>query len=440
MATSEEYSRHMQEAQHLLMEGEAREAFRTFRLVLRYPGMVSDEAELVEALELFAGIAREMGGDALAEVARAAAEAPDDVGELYRLGYELIEYGLPGLAATVLARAHLLAPDDEAVLTELSVALEEEMLFAEACRMLRGSPALLEQSFLCRYLLAFNAVMSGDLATARELAPDLAQTHGDDETQRFMAARIEEMLGRADAIAGASALDGRDLRGWHFVVNGGLLLHLSPFGFDEGMNGRYAYVHDSEARCLEGIRRLRAVLEQQGVTVSRVFALPDAKSAVLAEALAREVGCAVVPWPEEGTDEPGVIVAYDLGGLDGPVLATVREHRPGQVLWAHAQNWTDNYPVAADVVTFLYQDNVSPWEVGLRVTEDKGVIEDDADETETAGTIELATRLLGAALEPEALDDLPALLKLAKAAGAWQATGNRGKQWAGSPVPSSRFW
>ncbi len=436
-----------QEARLLLLEGEPREAFRTFRPVLSYPGMVSEAPDLAEALHLLAQISQEMAGEEFAQLIHVVAKHLDDPQALYSLGYELIEYELHDLAATVLARAHALVPDEEQVLTEFVAALENDLFYAEAARVLRESPRILERSFLCRYLLAFNSIMIGNLETARTLAPDLQRSHNDDETRRFMAERIAAMLRRADALAGICPLDSRDLRGWHYVLMDAFLLHLSPYGFDEGMNGRYAYVHDSEALCLEGIRCVKAVLEAVTIAVPRVFLLPERKSAILAHALALEFGCPLVPWPEQGSIEPGLIAAYDLDDLDGPVLATLLEHRPGQVLWSHASCWTRTHPFAADLTTYLYQANVPAWEGGLIVKDAKEVVEDERDESQTEPPEVLAARLLKAQLEPEALDDLPALLALARAAaaqgdaaqGALWSAGNRNKQWAGSPVPGSRF-
>src|SRR5436309_3575045 len=62
--------------------------------------------------------------------------------------------------------------------------------------------------------------------------------------------KVRAMLVRA---AAARVHDGglgpQDLRGWHFALTGGLLINISPWGFDAGMNGRWAMVGDSYASC-----------------------------------------------------------------------------------------------------------------------------------------------------------------------------------------------
>ena len=57
------------------------------------------------------------------------------------------------------------------------------------------------------------------------------------------------------------------------------------------------------------------------------------------------------PWSESRAAEPGLIVVYNLAALDGDLLKSLREHRPGQILWAHASCWTSEPPFAADRIS-----------------------------------------------------------------------------------------
>jgi hypothetical protein len=62
--------------------------------------LLTDREEWQEAFGLFARISEVIAGEALAGIVRQAVDEPDDVQALYNLGYELIEQGLPGIAAT----------------------------------------------------------------------------------------------------------------------------------------------------------------------------------------------------------------------------------------------------------------------------------------------------------------------------------------------------
>src|SRR5262249_51840811 len=262
----------------------------------------------------------------------------------------------------------------------------------------------------------------------------------------YVARRIEGMLARADAVRTATALDGNDLRGWHFVITGALLLHLSPFGFDEAMRGRYAYTQDAPSRCLEGLRRLAAVLAAWDRRPAGVGRLEDDDSAALAVAAGQILGCPVESWPAGGTAGEGLVAAYDLSTLDPTVIETLREHRPGQVLFSHASCWTQEPPFAADLTTYLYQYNVSPWGEGLQV--DPKTRQTVRGAASTAPAVERAAEGVAAPLEADGLAGLPRLVGLARSAqglsgehgtGALRRDGPRRRQGRNSPVLSNRF-
>lgn len=439
----EDYKTVRREAIQALNNSDPRAAFQALRGVLEYPGHKSLQRRWSDAFDVFAKIGATALGEEFAVTVRNVALYPNDVSVLYTLGYELIERSLPAIAATVLARANALAPGEEAILTELVCALEHAGYNSEACRFLREVPELLEKSFLCNYLLAFNALMTGDLREPRLLLPRLQQSHEPDYV--YMTGQIAGMLQRADALTGVLPLDSQDLRGWHFVVNGAILLHLSPYGFNEGMNGRYAYIHDSKELIIEGIQRLVTVLDTWKLPISRVFVLPDRNSAILAFAVAQILQCPLEQW-SKGSQSPGLIVAYDLAQLESELLLQLAEHRCGQLLWSHANCWTEPPPFSADFQTYLYQTNVSPWSQGMSIYAEPEyspptpIVETNIEE--------FATSIVSSTLAPCDLEDLPALVALAQAAirvtgehaaGAFQQTGSRRRQRVDSPVPSSRF-
>ncbi|MCP3140846.1 tetratricopeptide repeat protein [Pyxidicoccus xibeiensis] len=453
---SETYDSHRVQALEALIAQEPRKAFGIFRGALRYPGApeLKDRVRWTEAWEVFARIAAAISSEELAAIVRKAAQDPDDVQALYDLGFQLIEQSLHDLAATVLARAHACLPGHVGILEELSSALEGMDAHSEAARFLQAAPELVQEHAMLRYLYAFNSIMSGDLDTPRQLLPRLAvlctptEETPPDKAQLFetLVGRIREFLARADAVRAVSPLDDQDLRGWQFVITGSVLLRLSPYGFDEGMNGRYAYLQDSEHSCLEGIRCVEAVLAHTDRRPPRVFILPDRDSAILGHATARVLGLPAEPWPEHGSDAPGLVVAYDLSMLEPELTAQFRRHRPGQLLWSHAVPWTESPPFSPDLTTLLYQMNTSPWGARLRVVPDTQQTEKAAPEE---GSVEsLAARLASMKLEAEALKDLPELLRLlgamasvqgAAVGGLFRESGLRRRHFSDSPVKSSRF-
>jgi hypothetical protein len=310
-------------------------------------------------------------------------------------------------------------------------------------RWLEGSPTAVEESFVLRYLLGWNATMMGDLGRVRAQMPALA--HPNDANERAMVHRLAGVLTRADVVAHTTKLDRRDLRGWHFVLNGSVLLHLSPYGFDDGMNGRYAYTQDSESMCHEALVRLRHAFISLDVSPTLVLTLGDPDSLALGTAAARFLGVPTRPLAE-AHESPGLVVAYDLAHATEEARADLQNHRPGQILWTHASEWTEDLPIAGDIVTYLYQTNVSPW--GERLSVDPKTQASRTLTRDDAPPDYLADRLLAAKIEPDALADLDALDRIARAietlsgdhaAGLFRSYGPRRRQWSGGPVPSNRF-
>jgi hypothetical protein len=428
--------------------GDAGYAFAVLRGMLDDAERAGRDA-LAEWLELLERAGGALAGAGFAEVVRGAALDPDNAAAVSALGERLLVDGLPRMAITLLARAQRIAPADEAILAALVSALAADGQHARACAALRDAPAPGGASLSRRGVQARHAVLAGELDGARQCVPELLASP--EPAHQELARVIGGMLARADAIAGVSALDAGDLRGWHFVVTGGLLLHVAEHGRTAGMNGRYGFVHDSYESCREGLARLAAVLARlpgtgPGERVERVLAPTDRASAILGRAAARVLDCPVVDWPDGDPSAAGLVVAYDLDAVPPAAREALRVHRGDQRLYCQAAGWTREPVFAADLVMRLHQFSLAPWDghVGFdpRTAASREVAPDDGD------AAALAARIAGAACDPAALADLPSLLALVDAArtvegdaaaGVRRSGGPRRRAWCGSPVPSLRF-
>ncbi|MFF5343595.1 hypothetical protein ACFY4H_23245 [Streptomyces althioticus] len=329
-------------------------------------------APLAEVALVVGRAAGAAGFDDLRTAAAALSAHPDRPQALYDYGYACVERGVSHLAIPALREA-LRLTGSVAVLRELVSAYEDEGRHRDAADALLAHEAVLAD-WPDRYLLAYNALLAGDLEEARRRHALLPAP--DEDLWRGAHDRLNRMLRRAACAREAGALDGTDLRGWQFVMGGTVLGTLSPYGFDAGMTGRFAWLHDTHGQCLAGLVRLRAVLEAAGVRARSVSLLPDRDSRILGLAAAEVLGLPAEPF--EAGRQDTVVVAYDLGATAGDpqgaaVLEQLRERVPGQVLHEHAGCWTDPPPVAADSVTLLHQSAVAPWAGGLRQGADGGV-------------------------------------------------------------------
>ncbi len=429
---SDDYAAAREAALAKLGEGEAEAAFHEFRWAIWYRRDERVPPErLSDALGVLARIVVAMGHRDLADLCARVSADVQDPDALYELGYQLLEVGLAGVAATVLRQCLDVVPGSEQVLSELVASLERLLLYDDARALLAAHPRLVEESFLIRYLYAYDAAMSGELATTRELAPGLQPT---DDTQRFMAARIDQILDRAARLDGVSTLDRHDLRGWHYVLTGGVVLHRSTHGFDDAMRGRYAWLQDSAALIRLGLERLRGALAAWEVAPPCVYAPPGRDHEIVAAAASRLLDVPVAPWPAVGVPAPGLVVAYDLAQVAWKDLERLVERRAGQLVFAHASQWTEDGAVAPDLTTLLHQSVVPPW--GARLTVSGRADPDPRDVEVIAAELVAAAPLDGDEL---AHDDPAGLDALVRAAGA-PPVGRRERLWAGSPVPSNRFF
>ncbi len=418
-------------------------AFQTLRSALQYgcAAMTGDTDTFADAMTVFMRVSQQFGNDEFASKVQNVAQQPEDVQSLYDLGYVLYEESLFGVAASVLSRADQLAPGQPGIVSELVCALESAGLNREAVRILRAYSNLTSEQYLFCYLLAFNSLMAGDLASARVASESLTGLETED-AHPFMTARIRALLNRAKKIEAISPLDDHDLRGWHYVISGSILTTLSPHGYPEPMNGRYAYLQDTMESCKQGLMNLQQIISAKGLQPECIFALPGRDSGILAIAASKFLGLPVQPWPKAGSDRPSIIIAYDLGEVDINPEA-IAQHLPGQLLYSHAVQWTFALPIAPDVTTLLHQMLIAPW--GSRTGFDAESNQITTTEADARDATTIAEEIVATSLEePEvtSADETPPALttEFLNAIGEFPSSASAREQiWTCSPVGSRKF-
>lgn len=408
----------------------AGEGDRARALLLR--GLARDPEPLGPWMDALAALSQP--GTRLHDAAREGARE-DDARARFAVGRALLEARLPLPAITFLRAADRLQPHEPAILLELATALEEAGENAAARQTLEVEPEILATWFRARYQVAFNAAMSGDLSGARAALARLGPK-GHDE--RRAAARIRELLARADAVATVTPLDGTDLRGWHYVLTGGVLLHLNPRD-PERLRGRYLLSQDELGRCLEALLRLRRLMGLMRLDVQQLLALPDRDSVALATAAGRFFHLPVEEW-SPSLREPGLLVAYDLGAAPVATRQALTRRRYGQIIWSHMLSWVEPVGLTPEIVTALHQVNTPPW--GPRLVRDASTGEVRRRPPLDASADELAARILAAPVEEvPGQDALDAIVQAGDVpAAAWRKPrGEREPLWFMGPVRSDRL-
>jgi len=438
-----EYLRAKEQAEKSLKESDAIQAFSHIRPFLNYPARIENETHWYDIFTLFKNIVSPVLGESVEQSIDAIIDDPENVDGLYDLAYALYEEGLYGVAAMLLRKALDIDPSNIRVITELSANLEVLMFHNDAYKMLVEARVFFGDDSMCLYLLGYNAIMVGNVEAAKSILPILEKDP--DDTIQFMFAMLRGMVNRALALKKTRALDERDLRGWHLAINGSILLHLSPYGFDDGMLGRYAYISDNYPLIKDGILRIGKILEHSDIQVEAIITLPDRGSRALGIAASKILEIPMIAWNEFDETTQGLIIVYDLHDIDDPdIISRLQNHNPNQILWCHATCWTTTFPFAADITTYLYQNKVAPWEEQLAYIEDQ-VQMSPADKSDES---ELADKIIEAEIDESFFDDAEDIISLLNALktinepdrpGIFQSSGKRFKLREGSPVQSSRF-
>jgi hypothetical protein len=428
------------EAQGLLASGDVPGLMRHLRTE-------SAALPLGEIARLTAAAAQLAGFDDLRQAAAAVAEGDgQDPQALYNFGYACTGHEVGYLAVRPLERALELAPEAGAVLSELVAALEQDGQHARAVTVLEDrEPSL---AWMNRFQYVYNALMAGYLDKAADGFGRLPEPR--DPAWRPAREKVRRMLARAGAVRGVTPLDYEDLRGWHYVLTGGILETLSPYGFGSGMTGRYAYLADSTEGCAAALARLRLILETTGTSARAVMPLPDRASQILGTAAAAVLGLPQADLAPGAGAAGCLIVAYDLNAADPAAVTALRQRAPGQILFERATCWASPPQVTADVTGLLAQVTVPPWEPHITRLDDGTIGPGPADDR-PAGAIAAeiaatAPRLDegGGTAPPDSDEDLRRLAAASTTPRARERDGG----WLGGlreyvpdagPVPSTRF-
>lgn len=383
-------------------------------------------AELAKATRALAETA---GFQDLAVAARTAAKRSGEPQALYDFGYACVEHGVAFLAVAPLREALRLLPDSRPLLAELVSALEDEHRHAEAAALLAGRgdrlPAWPET-----YLLVHHTLLAGDLDTAEGLllclpAPEDPQWTDAQARQARQVLRSGRARRSQQAAGHRDPLGRDDLRGWHYGLTGGLLGTLSPYGWDAGMTGRYAYLGDSHEQCRRGLARLVLALEAAGRRPATVSLLPGRSDQILGLAAARVLGLPAVPY--EPTRADTLVVSYDLNAADQELVRTLHARAEGQILSEHATCWTDPPAVSADFSALLCQYVSPPWK------------DDDRPEEEIARDVAAADSVPDGGDGATPPDPDEAFRAFVAGVGPGWLTAPRDRVASPGPVPSSRF-
>lgn len=415
----------------VVKKGSHQEAFTILRRLLPNEQIARNRKLFIQVLKIVDQMGTVYGDQSLSGHLLPCINDPDDPEHLYELGCELIEHGAHAFASLPLQRLYYLEPDDPVYASALITTYEGLFMSEEIVALIKSSSAEVREDPECYYLLAFHEVMTNAVEQARARLPEVQAMVPED--QWFLPERLGRMIERADVIKSVTGLTHTDLVGWHYVKTGGVLTHVSPFGYHGSMHGRYAMIQDQLSLCHYSIVRLKQILDAWDLHPPLVYFGRDRSSRIMATAVGQLLGLPLEPLAQ--AVGPGLIVIYDLNELEGDDLERITFHHPGRILFVHTLNWVEKPSLSPDVVTYLHQFNFSPWAMDLPMVKSnpyQPTVQQAADD------------ILEAELpEEDVISYDPDLTALAQAtrgqASIFRTDGFRERFWQGGPVKSAMF-
>ncbi len=264
-----------------------------------------------------------------------------------------------------------------------------------------------------------------------------------EEAAVHLVPRIEGMLLRHKVLQPICDLDPKDLRGWHAVLHGGLLLHLSDTEQMPSMNGRYAWLHENFEQCSQRIQSLCNLLSTLSLSPPQILHLEDHSSEILGRVMGALLEIPVHPLCTS-PQAPGLVVGYCSTQLSLKEQGWLATHTPQQTLWYHNTSSTSPPLYTSEITSYMTQHLRAPWEGALIIEHNTGDIwEHPPTTTSTSAVVEQLLRTSLEINQPVEEDVLPIAYVLDSLGTPHGAGWHRGQQqrrqaWPISPVPTSK--
>lgn len=352
-----------------------------------------------DALRATAKLTALLGDRETTQVLERVLETPEDVRALYELGYRFVTAGRPDVGAVFLSRCASQVPENELVQYELGYALFSARRYQDANTVLEAVIAAGELSpseqIDALLLLSESQVYVNRLEAAKE-SLDGTRSAVPSAQQLERADALALLLGRASTLPDLAAAD---LRGWHYVQHGSILLRLVRAEEVKGARGGRVLEASPGYAFTAAMLQLGALLSRRlGLDYDDVFAASDL-SVPLAVVVARSLGTEVHPFDPDQS-ERGLLVAKEPGELRA-CQQRLADHGDLDI-FCLCLDWTRSQPFVPDMVGFFSRHSYLPWEERHRVSQDPaGVITGIREPKPTGNLTEATENLLAVA---DALD------------------------------------
>lgn len=356
---------------------------------------LADDPTHAPSLEASGRLCRILGATDEAQLFEAVHEDPEALEARHKLAYHLVDEGRPDVAIGLLELG--LAgvepgPAEAGLRRELAFAQLRNRDFEASLRSLAplehmelADPELIDTHLLqaeCAVYLGRRGLSQAYLDRAEALVPD--------DDQRASLDGLHALHGRARHFEKLTDLD---VRAWHFVQHGGVLLKTAGGFFEDGsLAGRFEMLDLRIDMVAFLLQRTVDLLAWAGISYEVVIPTGEV-AAPLASALARRLGIEMVESLPDRAGRSALLVATNAAEY-GPLVAGLARHRRELGLFAINLDWTRDAPVCPEIVGVLAQRSFLPWETRYSVDPGTGETRETGGDARPAD--ELGAELLAA--------------------------------------------
>lgn len=309
---------------------------------------------------LAADTAARLGAPDAQELFAAVSNNPNDADAFDQLGNMYFGNNDFELTIAFLQKAVELNPGNNGAWYDLALCYARLSHINAAIDVLQKAPS---PDFWNKYLLnklkIFNRDTEGVRESIKALEEVLAVDSEDGEAgvKLLKIEELQEMILRFSAMPETHP----HIRHWQFIQYGGVVLDCYE-GQDDFTGGRYALASGSYGSVRALLDKLKQFTGEIPVDVQGVAALPDRDSEIIGRALAKILGVGFGTYDCENAAGNQLIIAARTSLFDDYYeLNTISN---GQLLFAACHNWLEGAYVCPDIIGFMAQSYVFPWEGG----------------------------------------------------------------------------
>ncbi len=350
---------------------EYQEANRLLRKVVDYPtDFIQYQETFPVIIDTFIALIENFNIPDALKAAKALQVNGLDAEELFNLAYALINAEWPEFAANIFRILYESGTRVESVVTEYAVALERSGWNEKSMNILQENLHIVEKSLYFSYVLAFNAMNSGYPIQTKKAFELMKKNY--DSTQEYHTTfleRIRNFIARYDRLFGKLSIVNDDLRQWHYILNGSIVLYYSPYGWEQ-MHGRFGLIQESIGTLKIGLTRMAEAIQKLNLSVEHILYVDNYQSKILAKAFSELTKIPLKEISEKNANEKGLVVLYKRKNMSPELYEQLQQKHEGQYLWVHSWDWVNVHGYEADFITHLSQMTSDPWEPSFRYNSD----------------------------------------------------------------------